>query len=171
VAAILVNTNRRTCAARLVEVDGLGDSLSARAVVDHRRVDPPLLSSRNTVTVNIFAVFDAVEIHGSEVPWAGQDGAVGVLCGGLGDKPVAGMLLEVALEVGLAAPLVGFGDLHDFAEVVQQEEVLGWKDLHLDDRENAVEDVVVVDFAGDALFTDVVNGLGDIVMVYGWKVG
>lgn len=117
--AILIHTNRGALSACFVKVDGLRDATSPGSVVNHRWVDPPLLRARDAVGVCEPAVVDAVEVHSSVVSRARQDGAVGELAGCFGDEPVARVLLEAVLKVGLATPVLRLGDLHDFAEIVE----------------------------------------------------
>lgn len=168
-AAVLVDAHGRPLGPGLVEVDGLSDALPPRAVVDHGRVDPPLLRGGDAVRADVLAVLDAAEVHGAEVPRPWQRGAFGIPARGLGDDPVAAVLLETGLQVRVARPVVRLRDLDDVAEVVYEGEVARWEHLDFDDGEDAVEDVVVVDFAGDALLADVVDAGLDVFMNDGWK--
>lgn len=66
-----------------------------------------------------------------------------------------------------AAGDVLFGHL-DEAAAEGGDQVAGGEHFDVDDREDAVDDVVVVDFAGDALFADVVDLAVDGFVGYGW---
>lgn len=89
------------------------------------------------------------------------------LGGQLGDDPVARCEV-VALAVGDgAAGQVLLADL-DEATAVHGDEVPGGQDFDVDDGEDAVDDVVVVDLAGDALLADVVDSAVDDLVGDGW---
>ena len=68
--------------------------------------------------------------------------------------------------LGAARDFVG-ADL-DEAAAFDGEEMAGWENFDVDDGEDAVVDVVGVDFACDDLFTFVVHFFGDVFVNDGW---
>jgi len=72
----------------------------------------------------------------------------------------------VAVGDGAAGDVL-FGHF-DEAAAESGDQVAGGEHFDVDDWEDAVDDVVVVDFAGDALFADVVDLAVDCFVGYSW---
>lgn len=139
------------CGVLATKVERLRLSSQVHHVIEYRRVDPSRLCGRNAVThVFLVIAFSSGELSGCETKWLSEEVRIFRELGQhLADEPL--------LVVASSTRNLILRNFHQLITVARGYKVSCWKDFDVDDGQNTVIDVVVVDFACDDFFANVVD--------------
>lgn len=121
-------------------------------------MDPGRLCRGDAVThVFLVVAFGSGEFSGCETEWLSEEVRVfGELGKHLADEPL--------LIVASSTRNLILRNFHQLVTISSRHEVSCWENFNVDDRQDAVIDVVVVNFASNDFFADVVDfWLDDLV--------
>lgn len=136
---------------RAPKVERFGLPGQIHHVVKHRWVDPCCLGRRDAVThVFLVIALGSRELSGCEAQWLSEEVRVlGELRHHLANEPL--------LVVATSTRNFISRDFHQFFAVSGGNKVSGWEDFDVNDGQDAVVNVVVVNFASDDFFADMMD--------------